>query len=123
MTIDNNAIEDEGAKALAAMLEHHASLTEVRICTLLFPKIMIAKNYIGNSGAEALAKAAVTNQKMKALYLCTKISYEHLLGNPLVSEATRATIRANKRPNLEMYPYSMSNLPIVTNCYLSGRCC
>lgn len=104
------------------MLEHHASLTEVRICTFLFPISMIAKNYIGDSGAEALAKAAVANQKMKALYLCTNISCEHILGNPQVSEAKRATLRANKRHNLELYPYSMSNPPLVTNCYLSGRC-
>jgi hypothetical protein len=105
------------------MLERHASLTEVRICTLLFCIIMIAKNYIGDLGAEVLAKAAVANQKMKALFLCTNMLCEPILGNPQVSEAKRTEIRAIKRPNLELYPYSMSNPPLVTNCYLSGRCC
>lgn len=83
---------------------------------------MIAKNYIGDAGAEALVAAATTNAKIKALYICITILI-YITGNPLLTEATKVKLRAQKRSDLEMYPYIKRNPCIVMNYYLSGPLC
>ena len=45
------------------------------------------------------------------------------IGNPLVTEETKVKLRAQKRYNLEMYPYIAFKPFIVMNYYLSAPLC
>ena len=74
ITLDQNAIGNDGAAAFAVALENHKSITEVGISAVI-TFIEFAENYIGDKGAEALVIAASKNDRMKYISLCNNFYY------------------------------------------------
>ena len=78
---------------MAEVIGGHKSLTELDLCNIYYI-ILLAENYIGDVGAEALVQAASKNEKMKYLNICmlhsiTFISRESLHNGGNEDKTTR----------------------------------
>lgn len=60
---------------MAEVIKTNRTLTELELSKNLRNDISLGENYVGDVGAEALAREAKANDKMKLLSLCKDILY------------------------------------------------